>query len=199
MCIRDSNKGSPPPTAQIRSCPRDLLSARPPSLRARFERFLYNRGLGDRPDYLQDIYNNIPRKVYVNYPLPDDMKDDHGHPIIDYPRNKIRTTKYTPLSFLPKNILFQFTNVANFYFLVLVILGAFQIFGVASPGLAAVPLIVIVSITALKDAFEDYRRGTSDSDLNNSPIHLLNNLDNPNVLRNYVGPWSCLLYTSRCV
>ncbi|EAZ63035.2 aminophospholipid translocase and ATPase [Scheffersomyces stipitis CBS 6054] len=183
------NKGSPPPTAQIRSCPRDLLSARPPSLRARFERFLYNRGLGDRPDYLQDIYNNIPRKVYVNYPLPDDMKDDHGHPIIDYPRNKIRTTKYTPLSFLPKNILFQFTNVANFYFLVLVILGAFQIFGVASPGLAAVPLIVIVSITALKDAFEDYRRGTSDSDLNNSPIHLLNNLDNPNVLRNYVGPW----------
>ncbi|EGW31556.1 uncharacterized protein SPAPADRAFT_72340 [Spathaspora passalidarum NRRL Y-27907] len=145
--------------------------------------------INNRPEYLQEIYDNIPRTIYFNYDLPDDMKDPSGHPIISYPRNKIRTTKYTPLSFLPKNIIFQFTNIANFYFLVLVILGAFQIFGVASPGLAAVPLIVIVCITAFKDALEDYRRGTSDSELNNSPIHLLSGTHNPNVLTTEVGPW----------
>ncbi|KAK6459288.1 aminophospholipid translocase and ATPase [Scheffersomyces xylosifermentans] len=175
----------PPPryTAQ------DLINTPPPTFGARVQRFFYNKGLAPRPEYLNEIYNNMPRKVYVNYPLPDDLKDAHGHPIIDYPRNKIRTTKYTPLSFFPKNILFQFTNVANTYFLVLIILGAFQIFGVASPGLAAVPLIVIVCITAAKDAIEDYRRGSSDNDLNNSPIHLLNGLDNPNIMRDYVSPW----------
>ena len=58
-----------------------------------------------------------------------------------------------------------------------------------NPGLAAVPLIVIVCITAIKDAIEDYRRGSSDSELNNSPIHLLQGLNNSNVLTTYVGPW----------
>lgn len=64
------------------------------------------------------------RKIYVNMPLPNDMVDpDTGLPITDYPRNKIRTTKYTPLSFVPKNLFYQFQNVANIYFLFVAILG----------------------------------------------------------------------------
>jgi phospholipid-translocating ATPase len=61
------------------------------------------------------------RTLYFNLPLPDDMLED-GHPITTYPRNKIRTAKYTPLSFIPKNLWFQFHNVANIFFLFLVIL-----------------------------------------------------------------------------
>lgn len=96
----------------------------------------------------------------------------------DYCRNKIRTTKYSPLSFLPKNIFHQFAyNVANLYFLLIVILGAFQIFGVPSPGLAAVPLIVIVCITAAKDAFEDSRRAVLDTEFNNQYTHILEQVD----------------------
>lgn len=169
---------------------KDLINTPPPNIKERFHLYFYNKGLSSRPKYLNEIYNNTPRYIYFNQDLPEDMvHHDSKTPILSYPRNKIRTTKYTPLTFLPKNILFQFTNVANTYFLVVVILGAFQIFGVASPGLAAVPLIVIVCITAARDAFEDYRRGSSDNELNNSPIHLLQGLDNPNVLSNYVGPW----------
>lgn len=64
------------------------------------------------------------RKVYFNIPLPDDMvSPETGLPIAQYPRNKIRTTKYTPLSFLPKNLYYQFQNVANIYFLFIAILG----------------------------------------------------------------------------
>lgn len=173
-----------------RNVPRDMLEARPPNFKQKVQHFFYERGLADRPDYLNDIYFNTPRYVYVNQPLPEFMTNPStGQPIVNYTRNKIRTTKYTPLSFLPKNILFQFRNIANAYFLMLIILGAFQIFGVASPGMAAVPLIVIVCITAAKDAFEDYRRGTSDSELNNSPIHLLSGLENPNMVVDYVLPW----------
>lgn len=63
-------------------------------------------------------------KVYFNMQLPQDMLDpETGDPIHQYSRNKIRTAKYTPLSFLPKNLYFQFQNVANIYFLFIVILG----------------------------------------------------------------------------
>lgn len=168
----------------------DLVTTPAPTFKEKLQAYFYNKGMAPMPEYMARIYRNTPRYIYVNHELPEELRDPKtGHPLLMYPRNKIRTTKYTPLSFLPKNILFQFTNVANTYFLILVILGAFQIFGVPNPGLAAVPLIVIVCITAIKDAIEDYRRGTSDSELNNSPIHLLQGLNNTNVLTTYVGPW----------
>lgn len=78
------------------------------------------------------------RNIYFNQPLPQDMLDEDNKPLANYPRNKIRTTKYTPLTFLPKNILLQFHNFANIYFLILIILGAFQIFGVTKIGRAHV-------------------------------------------------------------
>lgn len=168
---------------------RDVFEAKPKTFNDKWQLFLYNKGMGPMPLFMKNIYLRTKRQIYVNQNLPEELCDSNGNPLITYPRNKIRTTKYTPISFLPKNILFQFTNIANFYFLILVILGAFQIFGVASPGMAAVPLIVIVCITAVKDAFEDYKRADSDSDLNNSPIHLLNGLPNSNVLENYVSGW----------
>ncbi|ODQ83041.1 hypothetical protein BABINDRAFT_159508 [Babjeviella inositovora NRRL Y-12698] len=155
--------------------------------------FAYNHnfaGVGP-PQHIIDEENAKPRRIFLNLPLPDDMVVDQTSktPLRTYPRNKIRTTKYTPLNFLPKNLFFQFRNVANSYFLFLIILGPIQIFGVSSPGLAAVPLVVIVCLTAIKDAFEDYRRVISDMELNNSPIHILVGLDNPNYQETKVGAW----------
>lgn len=63
------------------------------------------------------------RRVYFNVPLPQHERDENGHPTAHYARNKIRTAKYTPLSFIPKNLYFQFHNVANMYFLFIIILG----------------------------------------------------------------------------
>jgi len=62
------------------------------------------------------------RRIFFNLPLPPDAKDEEGHPIAHFPRNKIRTAKYTPLSFIPKNLWFQFHNIANIYFLFIIIL-----------------------------------------------------------------------------
>ena len=67
--------------------------------------------------------NEGGRKVYFNIPLPQSARDEEGHPIEQYARNKIRTAKYTPLSFVPKNLWFQFHNIANVYFLFIIILG----------------------------------------------------------------------------
>lgn len=63
------------------------------------------------------------RRIFFNIPLPDDAKDEEGHPLANFGRNKIRTAKYTPLSFIPKNLWFQFHNIANVYFLFAIILG----------------------------------------------------------------------------
>lgn len=53
----------------------------------------------------------------------------------------------------------------------------------------AVPLIVIVFITAVKDAIEDYRRTVLDNELNNSPVHRLVDWENANVTNETVSLW----------
>lgn len=132
---------------------------------------------------------DAPRQVHFNIPLPPDALDENANPKTHYVRNKIRTAKYTPLSFVPKNLWFQFHNVANCYFLFLIILAIFSIFGASNPGLNAVPLIVIVFITAVKDAIEDYRRTVLDNELNNSPVHRLVDWTNVNVSDDDISLW----------
>jgi phospholipid-translocating ATPase len=65
----------------------------------------------------------------------------------------------------------------------------FSIFGASNPGLNAVPLIVIVVITAIKDAIEDYRRTILDNELNNSPVHRLVDYNNVNVSADDISLW----------
>lgn len=80
---------------------------------------IQNGDESDSDDGSQDDNGN--RTLFFNQPLPDDFLED-GHPIFSFPRNKIRTAKYTPVSFIPKNLWFQFHNVANIFFLFLIIL-----------------------------------------------------------------------------
>ncbi|WBW74039.1 plasma membrane phospholipid-translocating ATPase complex, ATPase subunit Dnf2 [Schizosaccharomyces osmophilus] len=130
----------------------------------------------------------LPRSLYFNLALPESELDDTGEAKRFFPRNKIRTAKYTPLNFLPKNVFLQFQNVANLFFLFLVILQCIKLFGnQVNPGLAAVPLIVVVGITAIKDAIEDFRRTMLDIHLNNTPTLRLSNYNNPNIRTEYVS------------
>ncbi|KAL9131949.1 MAG: hypothetical protein Q9217_000229 [Psora testacea] len=129
------------------------------------------------------------RRIFFNIPLPPDAKDAQGHPLFNFGRNKIRTAKYTPLSFVPKNLWFQFHNVANVYFLFVIILSIFPIFGAANAGLDAVPLIVILFITAVKDGIEDWRRTVLDNELNNSPVHRLVDYHNVNSSADDISLW----------
>ncbi|CAI8502453.1 unnamed protein product [Pichia kudriavzevii] len=130
------------------------------------------------------------REIFYNQQLPERLINHKtGHNKVIYERNKIRTTKYTPLNFVPLNIFFQFTNIANSYFLFIIILGCFQIFGVQNPAMQAVPLIVIVVLTAIKDLVEDSRRAISDLDMNSSKVHKLVGIQNNNAAEDYAGPW----------
>ncbi|KAK3709346.1 phospholipid transporting ATPase [Vermiconidia calcicola] len=145
----------------------------------------------DAPLQEEDGGLDVPRSrtVYFNVPLPPSERDEDGRPLNHYARNKIRTAKYTPLSFVPKNLWYQFHNIANVYFFFIIILGIFSIFGVQSPGVAAVPLIVILTVTAIKDGIEDWRRTVLDNELNNAPVHRLVDWDNVNTSEDKISLW----------
>ncbi|KAL1998752.1 hypothetical protein VTN02DRAFT_5633 [Thermoascus thermophilus] len=129
------------------------------------------------------------RRIYFNIPIPETERDEDGQLRTNYPRNKIRTAKYTPLTFVPKNLFLQFHNIANIYFLFIIILGFFPIFGADNPGMNAVPLIVIVVVTAFKDAIEDWRRTVLDNELNNLPVYRLVDWNNVNSTEDSVSLW----------
>lgn len=75
---------------------------------------------GDRPPSM--LGEEQPRRIFFNTPLPSELLDEDGAPIQQFSRNKIRTAKYTPLIFIPKNLWLQFHNIANVYFLFVTIL-----------------------------------------------------------------------------
>lgn len=83
-----------------------------------------------------------------------------------YKNNKIRTTKYSLLSFVPKNLFEQLHRFANVYFIFLAALNFVPVVEAFQPEIALVPIILVLLVTAVKDIWEDYHRFKSDNFLN---------------------------------
>ncbi|KAM4700518.1 phospholipid-transporting ATPase VA [Discoglossus pictus] len=83
-----------------------------------------------------------------------------------YAGNSIKTTKYTALSFLPKNLFEQFHRLANVYFVFIALLNFVPAVNAFKPELALAPVLFILAVTAIKDLWEDYRRYRSDKEIN---------------------------------
>ncbi|XP_074865397.1 phospholipid-transporting ATPase VB [Carettochelys insculpta] len=84
-----------------------------------------------------------------------------------YDCNKIKTTKYTFLSFIPKNIYEQFHRFANLYFVAIAALNFVPVINAFQPEVSVIPICAIMAITAIKDAWEDFRRYQLDKEINN--------------------------------
>lgn len=120
------------------------------------------------------------RRVYVNLPIPKGEQNAKGAPKQSYASNRIVTSKYTILSFIPKNLFFQFSRLANVYFLGLAILQLLPYFGIKAPVLTLLPLCSVLVISAVKDAFEDYQRHTLDKKFNTQITYTLAGYHNVN-------------------
>ena len=84
-----------------------------------------------------------------------------------YTGNMVSTTKYTVVTFLPKNLFEQFHRMANIYFLFIVVLNWVPAINSFDKEIAILPLILVLSTTALKDLYEDWQRHLSDRRVNN--------------------------------
>ncbi|KAF4088517.1 hypothetical protein AMELA_G00082980 [Ameiurus melas] len=92
-----------------------------------------------------------------------------------YAKNCIMTSKYNIITFLAVNLFEQFQEVANTYFLFLLILQLIPQISSLSWFTTIVPLVLVLSITAVKDATDDYFRHKSDNQVNNRQSQVLIN------------------------
>ncbi|XP_053497541.1 phospholipid-transporting ATPase VB isoform X1 [Ictalurus furcatus] len=119
--------------------------------------FLTGRGNGDSK--VRTLVSNL---------LYEDQKAK-DHPNRNYAGNGVKTTKYSIWTFIPMNLLEQFHRVANVYFLGLAVLNFIPVVNAFQPQVAIIPICVILALTAIKDAWEDFRRYQSDRQLNSMP------------------------------
>lgn len=126
-----------------------------------------------------------PRSVYFNEPLPEEAFDKKGKPLKHwrFDTNQLLTARYTVYNFLFKNLYEQYHRVANMFFTLIVVLQFFPQFATISPGLAMLPLLVVLAVTLVKDGYEDWRRHISDRSINNAKVRVVvgGGWINPNV------------------
>uniref|UniRef100_A0A3Q3X8Y6 Phospholipid-transporting ATPase n=1 Tax=Mola mola TaxID=94237 RepID=A0A3Q3X8Y6_MOLML len=74
-----------------------------------------------------------------------------------YATNAIKTSKYNFFTFLPLNLFEQFQRMANAYFLFLLVLQVIPQISSLSWFTTVVPLVLVLSVTAAKDATDDIK------------------------------------------
>ena len=112
----------------------------------------------------------IALRPYHDSPLIDERR---GHAYIS---NTIRTARYTVWDFLPKQLFFQFTRLANFYFLCV---GVPQtIPGISTTGnfTTILPLLFFVLLTVVKEGYDDWKRHRLDKVENARSVKVLRKL-----------------------
>lgn len=110
--------------------------------------------------------NQNDRLIYINDPkLTNDKYEFTG--------NEIRTSKYTVITFLPKNLFVQFHRLAYIYFLVIAALNQLPQLAVFGRTVSLFPLLFVLCVTAIKDGYEDWRRHRSDKKENNREVQVL--------------------------
>uniref|UniRef100_A0A8C2ZXA8 ATPase phospholipid transporting 11B (putative) n=1 Tax=Cyclopterus lumpus TaxID=8103 RepID=A0A8C2ZXA8_CYCLU len=119
--------------------------------------------LGFDPPHQSDT-----RTVYVANRFP-----QHGHYIPQrFADNRIISSKYTIWNFVPKNLFEQFRRIANFYFLI-IFLVQLMIDTPTSPVTSGLPLFFVITVTAIKQGYEDWLRYKADNEVNGAPVFVV--------------------------
>ena len=92
-----------------------------------------------------------------------------------YPDNKISTTKYNCITFLPKALLYQFARLANVYFVALAVIQCIPIISPLGSSTAIAPIVFVFSVSLIREAIEDYQRGKLDKQQNSGLINTFRN------------------------
>lgn len=107
------------------------------------------------------------RTIYLNHAAAN-HNDDYSH-------NQVMTNKYNAVTFVPVFLLEQFSKYANLFFL---FIGCLQQIPGVSPTnrwTTLVPLAIVLLIAAAKELSEDWRRYTSDVEMNARLVQVLDN------------------------
>ncbi|VEL06619.1 unnamed protein product [Protopolystoma xenopodis] len=98
---------------------------------------------------------------------------DSGYTLIQlYGDNEVKTSRYTWYNFIFKNLNEQAQRVANFYFICIVILQAFTDSPV-TPFVSILPLAFVITLTLIKQGYEDWLRHKADREINYTPVQII--------------------------
>ncbi|XP_071670893.1 phospholipid-transporting ATPase VB isoform X2 [Patagioenas fasciata] len=114
--------------------------------------------------------NENKRVIISNLPFESNKWKEN--PNRHYDSNKIKTTRYTILTFLPKNIYEQLHRFANIYFMFIALLNFVPVVNAFQPAVSVIPICVIMAITAIKDAWEDFCRYKLDKEINHMGCYI---------------------------
>ncbi|KAL8613378.1 Phospholipid-transporting ATPase ID [Nucella lapillus] len=101
-----------------------------------------------KPCWANEKPPEIERRIKVN--------DGEYNAQFEYAQNKITTSKYNIVTFVPKNLFEQFQRLANAYFLGLLILQLIPPVSSLNPVATIIPLVFVLSISGLKEAIDDF-------------------------------------------
>jgi phospholipid-translocating ATPase len=90
-----------------------------------------------------------------------------------YTSNWIRSTRYSAWNFLPRQLIAQFSKLANFYFLCVSILQMIPGLSTTGTYTTIVPLLFFVSVSIAKEGYDDLRRYRLDKAENNHDAQVL--------------------------
>ncbi|XP_041115414.1 phospholipid-transporting ATPase IH isoform X5 [Polyodon spathula] len=110
------------------------------------------------------------RTIYIGHREPPSGTDAYIPQ--RYPDNRIVSSKYTFWNFVPKNLFEQFRRIANFYFLI-IFLVQLIIDTPTSPVTSGLPLFFVITVTAVKQGYEDWLRHKADNAVNQCPVHII--------------------------
>ncbi|XP_067844280.1 phospholipid-transporting ATPase VD-like isoform X2 [Heptranchias perlo] len=142
--------------------------------RYRWQRLLSTDGSSNR-----DLLSSFPGWFKTSQPQKNGCKhrlvipclggftEEYEKVVKNYRTNRIQTTKYTLLNFIPRNLFEQFHRAANLYFLFIVVLNWIPLVEAFQKEITMLPLVVVLAIIAIKDGIEDYRRYKFDKQINN--------------------------------
>ena len=90
-----------------------------------------------------------------------------------YIGNSIRSTRYTPWNFLPRQLVAQFSKLANSYFLSISILQMIPGLSTTGTYTTIAPLMFFVALSMAKEGIDDLRRHKLDKEENNRETEVL--------------------------
>ena len=113
---------------------------------------------GTSGEFNSSSSNNKEKDFYSFYINDNQQNKEQYH----FKNNKIDTTKYNIITFLPKGLLYQFMRLANVYFLFTAILQCIPVISPLGSATALFPIIFVLAVSLIREAVEDCKRANLD-------------------------------------
>jgi phospholipid-transporting ATPase len=98
------------------------------------------------------------------------INDKISYNLTSHKTNKIKTTKYNFITFIPKALFYQFQKLANIYFLIIAIIQSIPFLSPLSPFTAIAPIVFVLTVSLIREAIEDIQRKNFDELMNNESV-----------------------------